>query len=520
MKNTKIMWVILLFVFTLIISGCTSESAGTTSKENNSNSKEEKVSTSLVVALAQEPTTLLGSTTPVSSTSEIIRNITSRLIGYDGKGNFVPMLATEWKNIDEHTWEFKLREGVKFTNGAPFNAESVKYTMDFMLNPDNKSLYGSRWMKELKEFRVIDEYTFQLITVKPNPSLLHRVVTDFMPIEPGYVEQVGIEEAGKKPIGVGAYKLVEWKSGEYIKLEANEDYWEGAPEIKDVTITFIPEFSSRLSALLSGEVDLIKSVPVDSMERVEADENSKIISALTGKPTFVGLSTFKDSPLRDVKVRQALNYAIDVDSLIKNVMNGKAQKLTGTLTPFNASYIKMEGYKYNPEKAKELLKEAGYEPGEITLKFETTNGYFPMDSQVTQAIAGELEKIGIKVEVVQHETGIFVQKVTSQNMENMFYYHTAASTEAESFYSFFMSPTGTYRFHNNPELLEEVAATFPIFNQQERQEAMAGIQRKLSDEAVIIPLWVGEDIWGARKDISFEPTFNEMLEIHNIKRGQ
>lgn len=514
----KISFVFLIIVC-FLLSACTADTANVGKNDSNAGSNGDANRTSIVIALPTEPTTLMGSTDPVASTSGIIQNIYGQLIDYDGKGKFIPKLATEWKNIDEFTWEFKLREGVKFQNGAPFNAESVKYTVDYMLNPDNKSIYGSRWKNKLKEVKIIDEHTIQFITSVPMSNFLTLAFTDFHPLEPGYVEKVGVEEASKKPIGTGPYKVKEWKRGEYVEFEAFEDYWEGKPTIKNVTVKFIPEFSSRLSALLSGDVDLIKSVPVDSIDRVKGDKNSKIISGLTGKNSFIAFNTFVDGPLQNVKVRQALNHAIDVDSLLKNVMNGKGEKLTGTLTPFNISYSKVDGYEYNPEKAKQLIQEAGYKPEDIQLTLETTNGYFPMDSQIAQAVAGELGKIGVKVTVEQVETGVYVQRVTSQKMKDMFFFSSAASIEGENFYSFYFSPTGTYRFHNNPQLLTEIQKAFNIFNQEERQKEMANIQKRLRDEAVTIPLWIGEDIWGAKKDIQFTPRFNETLEFFQINRG-
>ncbi|WP_066304133.1 ABC transporter substrate-binding protein [Bacillus sp. FJAT-29814] len=513
-------WIPFIMICSLLLSACTAGTANVGKKETDSESSGKTDTSSIVIGLATEPTTLMGSTDPVASTSGIIQNIYSQLLDYDGKGDFIPKLATEWKNIDEFTWEFKLREGVKFHNGAPFNAESVKYTVDYMINPENKSVYGSRWMKVLKEVKIIDEHTIQFITNRPMANFLTVAFTDFHPLEPGYVEQVGKEEASKKPIGTGPYKVKEWKRGEYVTFEAFDDFWGGKPEIKNVTIKVIPEFSSRLSALLSGDVDLIKSVPVDSVERVKADSNSKIISALTGKNAFIALNTFHEGPIQDVRVRKALNHAIDVDSLLKNVMNGKGEKLTSTLTPFNISYTEVDGYDYNPEKAKKLIQEAGFKPEDIQLTLETTNGYFPMDSQIAQAIAGELGKIGIKVTVEQVETGVYIQRATSQKMKDMYFFNSAASVEGENFYSFYFSPAGVYRFHNNPELLEGIQKSFSIFNQEERQKEMATIQNRLRDEAVTIPLWMTEDIWGARKDIEFKPRFNETLEFFEIKRGQ
>ncbi|PIC63121.1 hypothetical protein CSV79_13280 [Sporosarcina sp. P13] len=201
---------------------------------------------------------------------------------------------------------------------------------------------------------------------------------------------------------------------------------ENGPTIKEATIKFIPEFSSRLSALLSGDVDLIKSVPVDSMERVESDSESKKISGLTGRPTLIQFNTFKKGPLQDVRVRQAINYALDVDFLLENVMNGKGQRLKGLLTPINLSYTEVEGYEYNPEKALDLIAEAGYKAEDIKLTMNTTNGYYPMDSQVSQAIAGELEKIGINVKVEQVEAGIYMERMTSKKMDDLFFFTSAA----------------------------------------------------------------------------------------------
>ncbi|PIC63877.1 hypothetical protein CSV79_09375 [Sporosarcina sp. P13] len=517
MKNKGSLLFFLLIFCSLILSACTASDE----KENGSNTDAGSDSSEITVALPAEPSTLLGSTDPAAATHLILRNIYNNLMSYDGEGNFVPELATEWKNIDELTWEFKLREGVKFHNGAPFNAESVKYTVDYLTNPESKSAFSGKWVKDLKEVKIVDEYTIQFITHEPKVSFLHNfIINDIHPLEPGYIEEVGWEKAASNPIGTGPYKVTEWKRGESISFVVNEDYWDGEPEIKKATIKFIPEFSSRLSALLSGDVDLIKSVPFDSTERVEADANTKIISAYTGRNTFIALNTSKEGPLQDVRVRQALNYAVDTDLLIANVMNGHAKKLTSTLTPFNASHFEVDEYEYNPEKAIELLAEAGYEPEDINLTFDTTNGYFPMDSQIVQAIAGELEKLGMKINVVQNETGVYIQKATSKGMGDMYFFTSAAATEGESFYSFFYSPTGVYTYIDDQKLLEEIGAAFPIFEEKERQEAMNNIQQKLRDEAVSIPLWISEDAWGAANDVIFEPKYNEQLDFKDIKRGQ
>ncbi|PID20955.1 hypothetical protein CSV61_12065 [Sporosarcina sp. P3] len=514
MSNSRKFTLLLLFAISTLLVACT---AGT-ADESSIDTGETVDNTKISIAVAAEPTTLMGSMSPDYSVFSINKNIYDRLVDYDGKGNFTPKLATEWKSINENTWEFKLREDVKFHNGAPFNAESVKYTIDYMLDPANKSIYGSRWKSELEELKVIDDYTVQFVTKDPMAGFLSRAVTDFQFIEPSYVEEVGVEEAANKPIGTGPYKLKEWKKSEYLVFESNEEYWDGAPEIKEATVRFIPEFSSRLSALLSNDVDLIKGVPVDSIDRVESDSNAKIISGLTGRPSQILLNTFKKGPLEDVRVRQALNYAIDTDMLLENVMNGKGQKLLGTMTPINLNYTEVPGYGYDPEKALDLIAEAGYKPEDIKLTFNTTNGVYPMDSQVTQAIAGELEKLGMDISVEQVESGVFMERLGSQKMDEMAFMTFAASTEAESYLSFLFTPTATYRWHNDPALLEEIKTSFSEFDPEKRQQNFEDIQNRLYEEAVTIPLWTPDDIWGARNDIEFEPRFDEVIEIVDIKR--
>ncbi|TGU83150.1 ABC transporter substrate-binding protein, partial [Mesorhizobium sp. M00.F.Ca.ET.186.01.1.1] len=168
---------------------------------------------------------------------------------------------TEWKNIDPLTWEFKLRQGVKFTNGEPFNAEAVKFNIDYILDEKNNSFYRSRW-KDVKEVKVIDDQTVQVITAQPFPTLLLRIADDLLIMAPKHTKEVGLEKAATDPVGTGAYKFDKWTRDDSLKLVANEEYWQGAPSIKRVTFRIIPEFSARLSAFLGGEIHLFKNVPV------------------------------------------------------------------------------------------------------------------------------------------------------------------------------------------------------------------------------------------------------------------
>ena len=362
----------LLIVGAFIVSACASTEAAETTAEGEV--AEETVGEAagpleVVVVQNADPQTLDPQKAGGSAGGNILFNIFNGLTKQsEDMAEVLPSLATEWTAVDDVTWEFKLREGVTFHNGEPFTAEAVKYTVDRMMDPDAARENSS--FKTLVETIVVDDYTVQLVTSQPEP-LLPAKVFGLHILPPKYTEEVGEEEFGQNPVGTGAYKLAEFTPNQRIVLEANEDYWDGVPEVDTLIFRPVAEASTRLAELLTGEADIVMDISPEDIDMVEEDENVHIAAVDSKRVPFLGLDLLPDGPefLKDVRVRQALNYAVDVDAIIDTILSGYATRVaTVYRTDFIGYDETLEPYSYDPDKAIELLAEAGYGEGDITMK--------------------------------------------------------------------------------------------------------------------------------------------------------
>jgi peptide/nickel transport system substrate-binding protein len=505
---------------TIFATACTPETAGTnennnSSQSDNDSSENTDKKTDLVIGIEADAVTMLANT-DVNYVNDVqIRNIYDPLIERDNNGEFKGALATEWKNIDENTWEFTLREGVAFHNGKPFNAEAVKFNIDYILNEKNNSFYLSRWTA-IKEVKVIDEYKVHVITSTPLPNMLLRIADDLLIMEPSHVEEVGLEKAAKNPVGTGPYKFKEWLRDERLVLEANDEYWKGEPQIKSLTFRYIPEFSARLSAFLSGEIHLFKNIPVDAVERVNNDANSKIAEIGSSRINYLALNNFYDGPLKDKRVRQALNHAVNVDELLATVLNGHGEKMTGPLSKINDDYTETSAYEYDPDKAVSLIEEAGFKPSDITLTLDTPNGRYPMDAQVAQAIAAQLKKIGINVQVQVNEWGNHLAKIRQREMKDMFILGWGPAFDAQGTIENLFTNEAPYSGFYDQELEKDIFAAIPIFEENTRKEAFNQLQHDLVEQAAWVPLWQQADLYAVAKDLNFIPRIDERMPAYEM----
>jgi peptide/nickel transport system substrate-binding protein len=229
---------------------------------------------------------------------------------------YEPSLATEWRAIDDTTWEFKLRKGVKFHSGDLFSAEDVKFTFERVLNPETKSPQIGN-VRAVKAVKVIDEHTVHLMTDKPFPLLLERMV--FFPMLPKtYFETVGAQTfAEQAPSGTGPYKFVEWKRDQYLRLERFEGHWRGPAPIKTFIIRVIPETATQVAELKTGGVDIVRSLPPDLMPDLKANPNTYVSTAPILRTHYVSLD-MRHPPFDKKEARQAANFAIDRQAIIEN----------------------------------------------------------------------------------------------------------------------------------------------------------------------------------------------------------
>lgn len=504
-----------LLIFTVLAMILVACSSGSDSSES-SGSGDSAERNDVIIGLESDANTLLANTDNNWITEVQIRNIYDPLIFRDENGQpNVPALATEWEEVDELTWEFTLREGVEFHNGEPFNAEAVKYNFDYLLNEENNSSYRSRWMN-VDEVVVLDEYKVQIKLKEPFPDLMNTLATDILIMEPKHLEEVGLEEAAKNPVGTGAYKFVEWARDQYLKLEANENYWQGTPAIKEVTFKYIPEFSSRFTALLSRDIDLMKGVPVDSVNSIETTDGVKSDSISTSRVFFLTLNTHHEGPLQDKKVRQAINYAVNVDEILANILDGYGEKMTGPLSKINADYTETEDYGYDPDKAIQLIEEAGYKPEDIELTLETPEGRYPMDSHVAQAIAAQIEQIGVKVKVQVNEWGNHLSRIEQREVQDMFILGWGNAWDAQSTIEDLFTKDAPYSGFYDPEIEEMIKDAVKLYDRDERKAAFDELQHRLVEEAAWVPLWQQHDIYGINEGLNFTPSMDEEIQVYNM----
>jgi len=393
--TNKRMWTsfIMILMTLTIISACSSDD----SSSNSSGAK------NLKVGFSAEPLTLDPHDADDAVSNQANLLIYDKLVTFNEDSEIVPELAEDWKLAeDSKSLTMQLREDVTFQDGEPFNAEAVKKNFERVLDKDRGFSRTSLFADFIEDVVVDDEYqiTFEFHT--PFSAALNTLAHG----AGGIISPKSIDEEDKKPIsenpvGVGPYELDDWTPGTEISFTPNEDYWDGAPELDSISINTIPENSSRSIALENGEIDVAYPIGIEDFERMEEDED--ITFSLT--PAYRTLSfaiNVNKEPFKDEKVRQAINYAVDKDSLSEEILKGAAKPLKAPIGSPLGGYSEVGEYEYDPEKAKELLDEAGIEEGS-KINLWTPDARYLMDSTVTESVQAYLQDIGFDVNFEQFE---------------------------------------------------------------------------------------------------------------------
>ncbi len=447
------------------------------------------------------------------------------LLYRDPKDNYKPSpcLATSLKSLNPTTWELKLRRGVKFHNGEPFNAEAVKFSLERILDPAQKSLIRGNfsWIKEIK---VIDDYTVQLITDKPFPAAAEYLTLAYI-VPPKYLKEVGNEGFSKNPVGTGPYKYVEWRKSEHLILEAFPGYWKdspkGMPKIKTIVFRAIPETTTQIAELLSGGVDIIRNVPPDQIPLIKSSSNARISATKILRVNFLMLDSFgraSQTPLMNQKVRLAMAYAINVDEMLKQILGGYAERTAAGVNPLHFGYDPaIKPYPYDPERAKKLLAEAGYPNGfEVTLN--TYGGSITSVDQMADAITGYLGKVGIKVKRRHIEdVGLWTSSNKEGKLEGMLYYSWGSNSifDADALLYALGYSKEPLSYIKDPDLDALLDAARTQIDPKKRLEAYSKAQKLMHEKVYWIPINVQYTIEGVNKDLNYEASSDEMMRVYS-----
>lgn len=412
-------------------------------------------------------------------------------------GSIQPALAESWENPDPLTWVFKIRKGVKFHNGFDLTAEDLKFTMERILDPANKSPRASNW-PQVDKIEVPDPYTFVVRTKAPYALTLARMSGSFDVVSKRYHEEAGAQKAIDHPIGTGPYKFKEWIKDQQVVLEAFDGYWRGRPKIDRIVFRPIPEASTRIAELLSGNVHLAYDLTMDQAKDLERRQGVKSVIGPSTRIEFVALDNTKETPLKDVRVRQALNYGVDKEGLLKAFFEGQGKAVGQPLTPPIFGYNPdVAPYPYDPDKAKQLLAQAGH-PSGFTIDFECNVA----EKEICEALALQLAKVGVNAKLQVFDNTVYSQRFNARQVGPMFFNTWLGTTaDAEGTLTPRLVTGGRNSHFSDPEVDQQIKAGAATLVEAERKKVYLPLMQELKDKAPWLYLWQGVDVYAVSQKL-------------------
>lgn len=440
---------------------------------------------------------------------------------------FEPFLAESWENVDDTTWRFKLREGVKFHNGEDFNADAVVWTYQRILD-DSTMITYNQWTF-IKEINVLDPYEVEIVTTSPEPAFLSKMAGTGCGIQaPQHGKEIADSGAEYTPVGTGPFKLVEWVKDDHITLAANEDYWRGRPEVDTLIWRAIPETSTRVANLITGDVDLVVSVPAQDWDRVNENPGTRVKKFLTTQVMLLALRTgpsekYTDwsGPTSNLKVRQAISLAIDRAALI-DLVDGMGIPVLSRITPptlgWDEQFYNQVG-EYDPERARQLLDEAGYAGEELVFQSSTS---WLNQKEVSEAIAAMLQAVGLNVNLQVLDVTTFREQVYFPYRNEEIYMDALGNSFFDPWIAV-LSERSDRRERSGwsgpvadevDTLIREAAVDM---NPETRREKYVRIQELMLEEVPYVYLYQMEDTVGMSDKIEWEPPLDGFLWMGNVK---
>ncbi len=438
------------------------------------------------------------------------------ILWHDDKMNLIGNLAERWE-VTGSDLKLHLRRNVSYHNGKPLEADSVKYAVEQITAPTSKALWKSM-IAAVQKTTIHDRHTITLHMEKPFRSVLMNLVTIAL-IEPAHAQAVG-ERIGVQPVGTGPYRFVEYVPGSHLTVERHDGYYGPKPKIPRIHFRWIPENGTRLSALESGEVQFINNVPPDQLSRVEGNERLRLLSTSTARIIFMGIRTDR-KPLDDKRVRQAINHAVDRETIARTILRGKAQAATTPIAPMIlGGDAKLPPYTYDPQKARALLRAAGAEGA--TINMGSPNGRYIMDKQVAEAVQGYLQKVGLKANLEAPEWATYIGEVikgdkSKYDMHLLGWGVITMEPDYQARDHHHSANTKRWTAFGNKELDRAIDEAVLIMDRAKAREAYHKIFATVWDEAPWLFLHYQPELIGVdRRLAGFTPLPDEWLRFQTI----
>jgi peptide/nickel transport system substrate-binding protein len=468
-------------------------------------------------------------------------HIFDTLVAKDARGRLTPALAESWRTIDDLTWEFRLRKGVKFHDGSDFTAADVVFSLDRVPSVPNSPSPFTTYSKQITEKIVVDPYTVRLKTAAPYPLMANDMST-IMIVSSRAAKGASTEDfnSGKAAVGTGPFRFVRWQKGDRIELARHEAYWGPKAPWSRATFRIITSDPTRVASLLAGEVRAIENVPTADLAKLGKHSDLALYRIVSHRVMYLHIDSARDkspfvtdkagraldrNPLKDARVRRAMSKAINRQALVERVMEGAA-RATGQLMPEG-----MFGYSpalkpepYDPEGAKKLLSEAGYPDG-FGLTIHAPNNRYVNDEQVAQTIAQMLTRVGIVTKVDTMPSAVYFTRANKLEFSFMLVGWGSDTAEASSPLKALLAThsndkgmgqanRGRYSNAKLDSLLEQALAT--VDDARREKLLQEATQVGMSDVG-IITLYHQENLWATRKGVAYTPRADERTFAHHFR---
>jgi peptide/nickel transport system substrate-binding protein len=496
----------------------------------------------ITIAVGAQVTSLDPQYHALSPNYAVAEMLFGALAGYDADGRLQPGLAESWKPVSPDTWEFKLRPGVKFHNGNDFTAEDVAFSIARPPTVPNSPSSYAIYTRAVKGVEIVDPMTIRLKTDGPYP-LLPTDLAQVAMLDKQTHEGASTEDfnSGKVAIGAGPFRFVSFRSGDRLELERNEDYWGPKPAWQRVSYRIITNNGARMAAMLAGDVDMIDQVPTNDIARLRREPRVKISEKDGLRVIFLGTDQSRDgespyitdndgkplprNPLRDLRVRQALNMAIDRAAIVQRVMEGSAIPTAQFLPPGTFGFVPgLEPVKPDVNAAKKLLAEAGY-PNGFKLNLTGPNDRYLNDARITQAVGQMWSRIGVQTNVEAVPWTTFAARRTRQEFGTFLSGWGTASAEASSpLRSLTATPNREKGWggsnggrYSNPAADAKLDAALAELDDAKREVLLQDATRIAMEDVGIMPIHIQKNVWAMRPNLVHDARADELTRAQDIR---
>lgn len=495
MKQNKRYFFTVLLLLAFFLQAC-STSGGNNGDASENESGGETGGTLRILSMADATSLDPQFITNIPSANFIYQKVYENLVTFDENMEIIPNLASDWEQVDDVTWEFTLEEGISFHDGEPFNAEAVKITLDRLLDPETGSPQRDK-VSMIDEVVVVDDTTVQIILSEPYAPLLSILASQETSILSPKSVKDDPDSLADTPIGTGPFVFEAWNSGQSVTLSKNEDYWGEPAKVDEVVFEIIPEGTTRLAMIETGEAHISDNVPVTELDRIADSDTMNLIQTEGLGVEYIGFNT-REAPFDDVNLRKAVSHAIEREAIINGVYDGVGTLATSAMSPSVFGFSEnVEPFEYDINKAKQLLEDSDFdESSSVTLVTSDRQERINM----AEVIQSQLKGIGLGVDIQVLEYGAYIEAMDSGEFD-MFIGGWGNATgdgdynQYNLFHTNSFGSAGNHFYYSNSEVDELIEEARKESDDQKRLEIYEQTQKiELEEDAVYVPIRNSEQL--------------------------